>query len=85
MLERMAEFEKNIPNFTFIPALSGALPEDNWTGETGLITEVVDRHMKTGENTEAYLCGSPGMIKACINVLTTNGVPEELVYYDSFG
>ena len=41
--------------------------------------------MTTGENTEAYLCGSPGMIDACIKVLVAKGVPEEKIYYDNFG
>ena len=82
----MASFEKSIPNFKYLPALSSPADEDNWQGETGLITNVVDAHMKEGEgaNTEAYLCGSPGMIDACIKVLMANGVPEELIYYDKF-
>lgn len=83
--EKMRELEQQLPNFTFIPALSNPEPDDNWDGETGLITDVVDRHMESGDNVEAYLCGSPGMIDACIKVLTDKGVPEELIYYDKFG
>lgn len=41
--------------------------------------------MESGDNTEAYLCGSPGMIDACVKVLTDKGVPEALIYYDKFG
>jgi Na+-transporting NADH:ubiquinone oxidoreductase subunit F len=33
---------------------------------------------------EAYLCGSPGMIDACVKVLTGKGMPEDRVYYDKF-
>ncbi len=55
-----------------------------WTGEVGLITEVLDQHLESGDNMEAYLCGSPGMIDACIRVLTAKGVPEELIFYDKF-
>ena len=85
LLNEMEELEERLPSFKFIPALSAPAPEDNWKGETGLITDVVDRHLSTGENVEAYLCGSPGMIDACVKVLTANGVPEELIYYDKFG
>jgi Na+-transporting NADH:ubiquinone oxidoreductase subunit F len=85
LVEKMRELEQQLPNFTFIPALSNPEPDDNWDGETGLITDVVDRHMESGDNVEAYLCGSPGMIDACIKVLTDKGVPEELIYYDKFG
>ena len=85
LAEEMKELEKKLPNFTYVPALSEPLPDDNWKGETGLITEVLDRHLTSGENVEAYLCGSPGMIDASIAVLTKKGIPEELVYYDKFG
>lgn len=84
LVDEMRELEKQLPDFTYIPALSGPKEEDEWKGETGLITEVLDRHMESGENVEAYLCGSPGMIDACVAVLTRNGVPEELIYYDKF-
>jgi Na+-transporting NADH:ubiquinone oxidoreductase subunit F len=84
LLEEMKELEKRMPDFTFIPALSAPEPEDNWEGETGLITDVVAKHIESGDNAEAYLCGSPGMIDACIKVLDEKGIPEELIYYDKF-
>ena len=83
-LDEMAAFEKAIPGFRFVPALSGAQPEDNWEGETGLITDVVDRHYPDCTGKEAYLCGSPGMIDACVKVLTKNGMPPESIHYDKF-
>lgn len=85
LLDEMKELEQKLPNFKFIAALSEPEPEDNWDGEVGLITDVLDRHMESGENVEGYLCGSPGMIDACVKVLTKNGVPEELIYFDKFG
>jgi Na+-transporting NADH:ubiquinone oxidoreductase subunit F len=84
LVDEMQSLEKSLKSFRFIPALSEPLDKDNWKGETGLITEVLDRHLETGENTEAYLCGSPGMIDASVQVLTKNGIPEERIYYDKF-
>ena len=75
-VDEMKVFEETVPGYQFVPALSGAKEEDNWTGETGLITEVVDRYVKDGSNMEAYLCGSPGMIDACIRVLLSKGVSK---------
>lgn len=83
-VEAMKQLENELADFKFIPALSKPQPEDNWDGETGLITDVLDKHLDSGENVEAYLCGSPGMIDACIQVLTGKGVPEELIFYDKF-
>jgi Na+-transporting NADH:ubiquinone oxidoreductase subunit F len=84
LVDEMRELEQKMPNFTFVPALSEPAPEDKWEGETGLITDVLDRHIESGENTEAYLCGSPGMIDAAIKVLSGKGIPEEKMYYDKF-
>jgi Na+-transporting NADH:ubiquinone oxidoreductase subunit F len=84
LVEEMRALEKKLPNFTFIPALSSPLPEDKWQGETGLITEVLDRHFGQLDHHEAYLCGSPGMIDASIKVFRSKGLPEERVFYDKF-
>lgn len=84
LLDEMRELEKKMPNFTFIPALSEPQPEDNWEGEVGLITDVVRRMTTEASNSEAYLCGSPGMINACITVLNELGVLPENIFYDKF-
>jgi Na+-transporting NADH:ubiquinone oxidoreductase subunit F len=84
LVEEMRELEKKLPRFRFVPALSAPEPDDGWKGETGLITEVLDRHLQGGENVEAYLCGSPGMIDASVAVLTKKGIPQELIHYDKF-
>lgn len=83
-IEEMKSFEEKLPNFTFIPALSDPKPEDNWLGETGLITEVVDRHISRDGEYEAYLCGSPGMINASIKVLKSKDISEEHIFFDKF-
>ncbi len=83
-LDRMAAFEKEIPSFKFVPCLSEALPEDNWGGETGLVTEVMSRHCPDLTNMEAYLCGSPGMINASVAALTAKGMPAGNIAYDKF-
>jgi len=84
LLEEMTAYERELPDFRFIPALSDPTPEDEWQGETGLITDVVARHHPDCSEAEAYLCGSPGMIAACIGVLTKRGMPQECIYYDNF-
>ena len=77
-------YQRKIPGFRFVPALSRPGPEDDWAGETGLITDVVARHYESMAAMEGYLCGSPGMIDACIKVLTGKGLPEDKIYYDKF-
>jgi propane monooxygenase reductase component len=62
-----------------------ATPEDEWEGETGLITEVLDRGLKDGQTkTQAYLCGPPPMIDAAIPVLVRKGISEDRIFFDKF-
>lgn len=84
LLDEMKELEKKMPGFSFIPALSEPAEEDDWKGKVGLITDVVRDFAEDAAEAEAYLCGSPGMIDACIKVLTELGIPEERIYYDKF-
>lgn len=87
-LDLFKELEQKWNNFHFIPALSNPLPEDGWNGELGLITDVLNRYLKEriepSKPKEGYLCGSPGMINACIQVMKNNGISEEKIYYDKF-
>jgi len=79
----LAGLSKELGWFQFIPALSGK-DQSQWSGERGLITEVVDRHVPCPDSAEAYLCGSPGMIDASIKVLQAKGFGEKDIYFDKF-
>jgi Na+-transporting NADH:ubiquinone oxidoreductase subunit F len=82
--EEFDELAAKFPNFKYIPALSGSSPEEKWNGEVGLITQVIDRMNGDLSNTEAYLCGSPGMINACVEVLRKHNISEDNIFYDKF-
>ena len=84
LVDWLAEFETAHDWFSFIPALSAPAEGDDWAGETGLITDVLARHLAENADTEAYLCGSPGMLGACIEVLCTKGIPADRTYFDEF-
>jgi Na+-transporting NADH:ubiquinone oxidoreductase subunit F len=81
--------EKDFPNFTFNLALSAPLPEDNWTGYTGFIHQVLlDNYLskhEEPEDIEYYFCGPPQMNNAVIKMLDSLGVPKENIAFDDFG
>jgi Na+-transporting NADH:ubiquinone oxidoreductase subunit F len=81
--------EKNFPNFKFNLALSEPMPEDNWTGYTGFIHQVVlDNYLSKHpepEEIEFYLCGPPMMNSAVFKMLDNLGVPKESIAFDDFG
>ncbi|MFA4838923.1 MAG: 2Fe-2S iron-sulfur cluster binding domain-containing protein [Candidatus Neomarinimicrobiota bacterium] len=82
--DKLNRFRQENPWFRFIPALSNEPENSDWKGERGLITDVVARHFPDCSKHEAYLCGSPGMIDSCLNVLTRGGMPKDKIYYDKF-
>ncbi len=77
------------PNFKWYLAMSEPLPEDNWTGLTGFIHQVLyDEYLSkhpAPEDIEYYLCGPPLMLKACRQMLDELGVEPENIMYDDFG
>ena len=88
----MDEFEQlaaEHDNFEFHIALSDALPEDNWTGPTGFIHNVIyEQYLKTHsapEDVEYYICGPPMMLQAVLKMLDSLGVGKEMIHYDDFG
>ncbi len=84
MVDEMRRLEKTLPNFKFVPCLGSPAPGDNWDGETGLVTEVLARHVADASQMEGYLCGSPLMIDACVKVLRAKGMSETAIFYDKF-
>lgn len=76
-------------NFNYTVALSEPQPEDNWTGPTGFIHQVIyDQYLKNHEapeDIEYYLCGPPMMISAVQKMLDDLGVPPENIMFDDFG
>lgn len=75
-------------NFSWHLALSDAQPEDNWTGMTGFIHNVVhdnylDEH-PAPEDCEFYMCGPPMMNSAVINMLHGLGVEDDSIMLDEF-
>ena len=83
------EIQADFPNFKWNLALSEPLPEDNWTGYTGFIHQVLlDKYLSdhpAPEEIEYYLCGPPMMISACQNMLAGLGVEPENIAFDDFG
>jgi Na+-transporting NADH:ubiquinone oxidoreductase subunit F len=80
---------KDHQNFTWQLALSHALPEENWTGPTGFIHDIVFKHYLgehvEPESCEYYLCGPPLMIAATRKMLYDLGVDDESILFDDFG
>lgn len=88
-MDEYEQLAKEYPNFSFHVALSDPQKEDNWTGYTGFIHQVIfDNYLKNHpepEEIEYYLCGPKPMTDAVVRMLDGLGVPPEMIRYDNFG
>lgn len=88
-VEEFDKLAEENENFTWHLALSDPLPEDNWTGYTGFIHQVLfENYLKdhpAPEDCEFYMCGPPMMNAAVIKLLEDQGVEPENILLDDFG
>jgi propane monooxygenase reductase component len=79
-LDELRALAAALPSLRFVPALSHA----EWDGETGLITDVVDRCELDLTAVDAYLCGPPPMVDAATELLLRRGAEEARIHFDKF-
>ncbi len=88
-IDHFNKLQEEHDNFKWYLALSEPKPEDNWTGFTGFIHEVLyENYLKdhpAPEDCEYYLCGPPVMNAAVIKMLEDLGVERENILLDDFG
>ena len=88
-VDEFDQLAKEHPNFTWHLALSDPLPEDNWTGLTGFIANVLyEQYLKdhkAPEDCEFYMCGPPMMTKSAVDMLHKCGVEDDNILFDNFG
>ena len=84
LAEEMKIFQSRLPGFRFVPVVASPEEGPGWAGEIGLVTQALERFSTDLVDHEAYLCGSPGMIDASIEVLRKHGIPLEHIFYDKF-
>lgn len=87
--EDFAQLSAKFPNFSWHLALSDPQAEDNWTGHTGFIHQVLfDQYLKdhpAPEDCEYYICGPALMLAAVLKLLDDLGVERENILFDDFG
>jgi CDP-4-dehydro-6-deoxyglucose reductase len=79
--ERLAE----MPNLAYVPVISNALPEDNWTGRTGFVHKAVLEDHPQLAGLQVYACGAPIVVdSARADYSAQGGLPPEDFFADSF-
>ena len=81
-LKEFNQWVQQHANLSFTPIVEAA--NDNWTGRSGYIYEVVDKDFASLDGAQVYLCGSPRMVYGTIDQLESKGLNEENCYSDVF-
>jgi CDP-4-dehydro-6-deoxyglucose reductase, E3 len=69
----------------FVPVLSEATPEDQWSGRTGFVHRAVMEDFPDLTGYQVYACGVPVMVEAAHKDFTAQcGLPEDEFFSDSF-
>ena len=84
LTEEFRGFEQDLHDFTFVPVLSQPEEGSGWAGRTGYVLPYFQEFLRDPAKTEAYLCGSPGMLNAAVKKLKELGIPDENIFFDSF-
>jgi CDP-4-dehydro-6-deoxyglucose reductase, E3 len=80
----MHELAKTWP-LTYVPVISDALPEDNWSGRSGFVHRAVMQDFPDLSGHQVYACGVPIMVdSAKRDFVKECKLPEDEFYADSF-
>lgn len=78
--EQFAQWKNEHPNFDFVVTLSK--PTENWTGQTGYVTDHLDA-LQPG-NSEVYICGNGQMVKDVRGIALERGFSKENIHFELF-
>ncbi|MES2414690.1 MAG: CDP-6-deoxy-delta-3,4-glucoseen reductase [Pseudomonadota bacterium] len=73
-----------MPNLTYVPVISDALPEDAWTGRTGFVHAAVLQDTPDMSGHQVYACGAPIVVDSAQAAYIKAGLPEDEFHADSF-
>ena len=73
-----------MPNLTYVPVVSDALPEDAWTGRTGFVHNAVLQDFADLSSHQVYACGAPIVVDSAQAAYIKVGLPEDEFFADSF-
>ena len=74
-----------MPNLRYVPVVSNALPEDQWTGRTGFVHQAVLQDLPDLSGHQVYACGAPIVVESArADYSALAGLPTEEFFADAF-
>jgi len=84
LLDMAEGWQREHPQFRFIPVVSEPQPEDGWTGRTGLVHEAMLADFPDLSGVEAYVCGSVRMVDSAVQAFLERGLDQQACFSDAF-
>ncbi|MEI6837507.1 MAG: CDP-6-deoxy-delta-3,4-glucoseen reductase, partial [Alcaligenaceae bacterium] len=79
------QWASTVPEFTYVPVISDALPEDGWAGRTGFVHRAVMQDFADLSGHQVYACGAPIVVdSARREFIAQCRLPEDAFFADSF-
>lgn len=74
-----------MPQLRYVPVVSSAQPEDEWTGRTGFVHQAVLEDFSDLSGHQVYACGAPIVVESARNsYISERHLPVEEFYADAF-
>jgi len=72
-------------NFSYVPVVSDAIPEDQWTGRSGFVHQAVLDDFNDLSGMQVYACGAPIVVDSAKRDFSARaGLPVDEFYADAF-
>jgi CDP-4-dehydro-6-deoxyglucose reductase, E3 len=84
LVEQIEAWQREHPNFRFVPVLSDLAPGDSWPGRRGLVHEAMLADHPDLAGYEVYACGSVRMVEAAVPDFLAHGLSEQFCFSDAF-
>ncbi|HWT72444.1 MAG TPA: CDP-6-deoxy-delta-3,4-glucoseen reductase [Oxalicibacterium sp.] len=79
------EWARTLPNFSYVPVISNAAPEDAWQGRAGFVHRAVMEDLPDLSHHQVYACGAPAMVDAAkADFSAICALPPDEFYADAF-
>jgi CDP-4-dehydro-6-deoxyglucose reductase len=79
------EWAARLPNFQYVPVVSNAEAEDNWSGRSGFVHQAVMADLPDLSGHQVYACGAPIMVESAKRDFVAQcGLPADEFYADAF-
>ena len=82
--ELAERWQREHPDFHFVPVLSEARPEDAWGGRCGLVHEAILQDFPDLAGHEVYVCGSARMVESAVPAFLAQGLGADACFSDAF-